>query len=71
MRTGGESTRDPIRVIDENIRALDKNGYGRSRIWAFRVRAQARVRFLLRRLLERVNLYQFARRRMGKPPIAT
>ena len=71
VRTGGESTRDPIRVIEENIRALDKNGYGRSRMWVFRVRAQAHVRFLLRRLLEGMNLYQFARRRMGKPPIAT
>ncbi len=69
VRTGGESTRDPIRVIDENIRALQKNGYGRSRIWAWRVRAEAYTRSLLRRMLEGMNLYQVARRLMGKPPI--
>jgi glycosyltransferase involved in cell wall biosynthesis len=70
VRTGGMSTYDPIEVVDESIRALQKNGYGRSRIWAFRVRAQAHVRSLLRRLLEGLNLYQFARRLMGKPPVA-
>ena len=69
VRTGGESTRDPIRVIDENIRALHKNGYGRSRIWACRVRAEVYARSLLRRMLEGMNLYQVARRLMGKPPI--
>jgi glycosyltransferase len=67
VRTGGVSTRDPKRVIDENIMALQKNGYGRSRIWSIRVRAQAYTRFLLRGLLESVGLYHLARRLMGKP----
>lgn len=70
VRTGGVSTYDPLQVIDESIRALQKNGYGRSRIWACWVRVQAYARSLLRRLLEGLKLYQFARRLMGKPPVA-
>jgi hypothetical protein len=31
---------------------------------------QAHARSLLRRLLEGLSLYQFARRLMGKPPVA-
>jgi glycosyltransferase len=70
VRNGGVSTHDPLQVIDESIRALQKNGYGRSRIWACWVRVQAYARSLLRRLLESLNLYHFARRLMGKPSIA-
>jgi glycosyltransferase len=70
VRTGGVSTRDPLLVIEENIRALQKNGFGYSRFWACRVRAKAYSRSLLRRLLERLNLYHFLRRLAGKPPVA-
>jgi glycosyltransferase involved in cell wall biosynthesis len=71
VRTGGVSTRDSSLVIDEGIRALQKNGYGRSPLWACRIRAQANVRSRLRRVLEGLNLYHFARRLMGKASIAT
>lgn len=66
VRTGGESARDPIRAIDENILALRKNGYRRSAMWAFRMRATQRVRSFLRFQLERLGLYRVARRLMAK-----
>jgi glycosyltransferase involved in cell wall biosynthesis len=70
VRTGGESARDPIRAIDENILALRKNGYRRSALWAFRMRAVQRLRSFLRVQLERLGLYRTARRLRAKPPVA-
>lgn len=71
VRTGGESTRDPIRAVEENIRALRKNGFGQSIVWAYRVRATAYLRMVLRRILKGLNLYHFARRLLGKPMVAS
>jgi len=58
VRTGGISTVDPMRVIEENIRALRKNGYDISYWRAFSIRAITRLRGIVRRLLDALGIYR-------------
>ena len=69
VRTGGESTLRPMRAVDENLRALRKNGYLRSRVEEGGWRAYYRLRFAARRVLEALGLherYNAVRRGMPK-----
>src|SRR5262249_44004882 len=56
VRAGGASTQDPRRVIEENIRALRKNGYLTSVAEAAFVRLYYRCRFAARDLAEWLGL---------------
>lgn len=58
VRTGGESTLNPHQVVEENLRALRKNGHLRSEFEAWRIRIYFRIRFALRGLLETLGLYR-------------
>jgi glycosyltransferase involved in cell wall biosynthesis len=57
VRTGGESTRNPRRVLDENIRALRSTGHLGS-VGACAYRALYGARFTARGALERLGLYR-------------
>jgi hypothetical protein len=61
VRTGGTSTTDPIRLIDEGIRALRKNGYGISESRAHWLRAVTRMRGAARRILDALGVYRWVR----------
>lgn len=58
VRTGGASTRDPMRVVDENLRALRKNGRLDSRARELGIRAYYRLRFAARAMAEALGLYR-------------
>lgn len=62
VRTGGISTGDPMQVMEENIRALRKNGYGISNSSALWIRTVTHVRCVVRRLLEAVGIYRLIQR---------
>jgi glycosyltransferase involved in cell wall biosynthesis len=62
VRTGGISTGDPMRVIEESIRALRKNGYGISNSRALWIRTVTHVRCIVRRLLEAIGIYRLIHR---------
>jgi glycosyltransferase involved in cell wall biosynthesis len=58
VRTGGASTLEPARVLEENLRALRQNGYLSSAAEERRLRAYYRLRFTARRVLEGLGLYR-------------
>ena len=66
VRTGGMSTVNPMRVIEENIRALRKNGYGISNSYAHWIRAITHIRGVMRRLLEAFGIYRLIQRMLRK-----
>jgi glycosyltransferase involved in cell wall biosynthesis len=56
VRTGGMSTKSPMRAVEENLRALRKTGHLRSRLEESGWRAYFRARFAARRTLEALGL---------------
>ena len=68
VRTGGESTLRPMRAVEENLRALRKNGFLRSGIEEIGWRLYYRLRFAGRRVLEALGLHRrYVAARRGAP----
>jgi glycosyltransferase len=61
VRTGGMSTGSSAKVIEENIRALRKNGYSVSDSYALWLRIVTHLRGLARRVLDAIGVYRWIR----------